>query len=259
MIHKVENCLRFIVFTLLLALTQGCEFAMSPPLEHNYVPLYPDTIAGKTLLGLEAYYWPFDRLGLVHYGDTALFLMDAPSSSIEIGRYSSLFHLKGKFRLGIEPFGKAGLLRVALHQKNIEYRGYDVLLGGGIRIMPHLLTKHFILGMTLLPLEGGILLNTYPLDTISEKIPFVFTIFPEMIDIVSVYAYFVGGGDKVKVYMGPILQDLALLSLNGGIGIYKNKREFLRLMLSAVRYEDNIYRKYNLYPYAFMVSVQKPF
>ncbi len=259
---NIKSVITIILSIVLIVLT-GCDIVLSPTIEHNYIPLFPDTIAGRTIVGGEIYYWPYDKYGIDNAifaaNDTlVLILMDTHSSNFEVGRYISVFHSNGFFKLGIHPYLKGGIFRTSVIQKNFRFITNDFIIGTGVRIVPHFKFKHFMAGATLVPFSGGLIIFTLPVSS-SEHLSFVSPSFtPEMLNLLSIFAYISTEGEKMKAYIGPSLTPISKYSLNGGIAFYRNGKEFLRFMLSLSKYQDTIYKKYNLYPYAFMLSIWKP-
>lgn len=253
--HLIKTGIFFII------VLSGCSLTFSPPLQNYYIPLYPDS-SNVYSIGLELYNWPLALNGIRPYYDTALVFFDTHSSALLVNSYIPFFY-KGKFKLGFNPFIKTGLWHSGVFDKNTGLSNdYFALLGGGIRILPHIVTPHYMAGAYLVPFAGGFVAGIIANDTIQKDIPTGLTIIPEMFNMAGVYAYYTAQNKHLKFYTGPFFQIyLPTLSggMNSGVVFTKNGKEALRISLSTAYYRDEVYKNYNLFPFAFMLSVWKTF
>lgn len=246
---------------LLMALLSGCAITISPPVQHYYVPLYPDTSYVMSA-GVEIYNWPVTLGEVQPHSDTALLFFDTHSSGIVINDYLPLFS-GGTFIIGINPFLKAGIWHIGAYHPYVGIRhSFSAFIGMGVRVLPHLSTRHALIGMSLVPAAGGLLAFIVENDTFQKNIKVNFGPLPEMLSMAGIYAYYITGNNHVSFYTGPFFQlypPTLSGGMNTGIVFKKMQKEVTRLSFSVGYYSDAIYKDYKLFPFAFMLSIWKAF
>lgn len=249
------------VLAFLILVLSGCSFTFSPPIQNYYIPMYPDS-TNVFSLGIELYNWPLTLNRIRPYYDTTLIFFDTHSSAL-IGNTYIPFFDKGTIKLGFNPFIKTGIWHGGSFDRNTGLsHDYFALIGGGIRVLPHIVTPHYVVGASFVPFAGGFVAGIISNDTIQKDITTGFTIIPEMLSSAGVYAYYVTGNTHLKFYTGPFFQIYVPTmsgGINNGIVFYKNGKEAFRLSLSTAYFKDETYTHYNLFPLAFMLSLWKTF
>ncbi|GEM_PF-6007355 len=249
-----------IIFTVILIFT-GCAFTMSPPVAHDYIPLYPDTVS-VTYGMVNLYIWPLEARGIRPHYDTALFFIDSHSNAINIGYYHPLIK-HSHFKVGINPYFTFGILRVGAYDSIKPLFNYIGYTGLGIRLLPHFVYRNFMFGYYFNPIALGFYLPVITNDSTDDTNISGVSILPEMFNYAGLYVYYTTSfTENTKFYIGPYVHMYpAVLAggLNTGIGFYKEGKERVRIGFSTAYYEDPVYERYNLFPLAFMFSVWKTF
>ncbi len=258
---KLKKFFLILKITLFMALLSGCAITISPPIQHYYVPLYPDTSYVMSA-GVEIYNWPVTLGEVRPHSDTALLFFDTHSSGIVLNDYLPLFS-DGTFTIGFNPFLKAGIWRIGAYQPDVGMiHSFSAFIGMGVRVLPHLSTRHALIGMSLVPAAGGLFAFIVENDTFLKNIKVNFGPLPEMLNMAGIYAYYITSNDHVSFYTGPFFQ-LYLPTLSGGMNtgivLKKMQKEDMRLSFSIGYYSDAIYKDYKLFPFAFMLSIWKTF
>ncbi len=247
-----------IIFTLIFIFT-GCSFTMSPPVAHDYIPLYPDT-TGVTYGKINLYLWPLEAKGIRPYHDTTLLFIDSHGNSINIGYYHPVVP-PSHFKIGVNTYFTLGVIRLGAYDTVAPIYDYAAYTGLGIRILPHYTFKHFIFGAYFNPIALGFWLPVTD-DSGATNISGISAL-PEMFYYTGLYAYYTTSFSKnTKFYIGPqtcLYPFTKSAALNSGICFYKEGKERVRIGFSTAYYEDPVYERYNLFPLAFMFSVWKTF
>ncbi len=243
----------------------GCSVTFSPPIQNYFIPIYPDS-ENVLSFGLELYNWPLARNGIKPYYDPVndyfptLLFYDTHSSAIIANAYTPFFY-KRKFKLGFNQFLKVGVWRTGQFSKsNGLSKNYYAIAGGGIRLLPHIVTPHYMIGASIVLAAADIGTEVISRDTILKDLSIGYTLIPEMVGMAWIYAYYITGNNHAKFYIGPfshMIPPTFSTGINNGIIFLKNGKETFRLSLSAVYYREYHYRLYNLFPAAFMISVWK--
>jgi len=245
---------------LFILILSGCSFTISPPIQHDYIPLYPDT-AGITFGKINFYLWPLDARGIKPYYDTTLLFIDSHGNAFNVGYYHPLTP-NTHFKVGISPFYTLGVIRAGVYDTVAPVFNYTVYTGIGIRILPHFTYKHFIFGAHLTPIAIGFWLPVANNDNDDNDISGISAL-PEMFDYAGVYAYYTTSFSKnMQFYAGPTVHIYPFVlsgGINSGLCFYKKEKENLRVGLSIAYYRYPVYDNYNLFPFAFMFSVWKMF